>query len=62
MTIVGGLELVAWVLSAAIAWWLVADMIAVSRRHGEQVLINPGEHMPAEGGRDAEGASRHEHG
>lgn len=59
MTVAGVLELLAWVLSAVIAGWLVVDMIAVSRRHGEDVLINPGEHISAD---HPEGASRHEHG
>ncbi|WP_156993061.1 hypothetical protein [Pseudonocardia acaciae] len=52
MTVARGLELVAWLLSAVIAGWLVLDMVRVSRRHDEQTLINaaePGDE-PAPGG------------
>ncbi len=61
MTVAGMLELLAWLLSAVIACWLLADMVGVSRRYGERLLMNPGEHMP-DPSADAEGASRHEHG
>lgn len=45
MSVAGILELLAWVLSAVIAGWLVLDMLRVSRKHSEEVLINPGERM-----------------
>lgn len=40
MTIAGGLELGAWVLSAIIAGWLVLDMLRIGRTHDERLLIN----------------------
>ncbi|MHA6794976.1 hypothetical protein ACVGVM_15905 [Pseudonocardia bannensis] len=60
MTIAGGLELVAWILSAIIAGWLVFDVVRVARTHDEHLLINAAELIdtPAEpraGARDAEG-------
>jgi len=33
-------ELVAWVLSAIIAGWLLLDMVRVGRRHDEATLVN----------------------
>jgi hypothetical protein len=33
-------ELVAWVLSAVIAVWMLVDMVRVSRQHDESTLIN----------------------
>jgi hypothetical protein len=50
MTIAGGLELVAWALSAVIAGWLVFDMVRVARTHDEHLLINVAEpvDIPAE--------------
>jgi hypothetical protein len=47
MTIAGGLELVAWILSAVIAGWLVFDMARVARTHDEQLLINAPEPIDA---------------
>jgi hypothetical protein len=47
MTVAGGLELVAWILSAIIAGWLIFDMVRVSRQHDEHLLINAAE--PGEG-------------
>jgi hypothetical protein len=40
MTVAGGLELAAWILSAVIAGWLVLDTIRVGRAHDEESLIN----------------------
>lgn len=40
MSIAGALELVAWILSAVIAGWLVFDMVRVGRTHDERLLIN----------------------
>lgn len=40
MTIVGVVELIAWLLSAAIAIWMAQDMIRVSRGHDEASLVN----------------------
>lgn len=50
MTIAGGLELVAWVLSAVIAGWLVLDVVRIARDHDEHLLINAAETIdgPAE--------------
>jgi hypothetical protein len=33
-------ELVAWVLSALIAAWLLVDMVRVARTHDEATLVN----------------------
>jgi hypothetical protein len=33
-------ELVAWVLSALIAGWLLVDMVRVARTHDEATLVN----------------------
>jgi hypothetical protein len=33
-------ELVAWVLSALIAGWLLVDMVRVARTHDEAALVN----------------------
>ena len=40
MSTAGVLELVAWILSAIIAAWLVFDMVRVGRTHEEHLLIN----------------------
>jgi hypothetical protein len=40
MTVAGGLELAAWILSAVITGWLVLDMVRVGRAHDEESLIN----------------------
>jgi hypothetical protein len=40
MSAVAVAELVAWVLSALIAGWLVLDMVRVGRRHEESTLVN----------------------
>jgi len=50
MTIAGGLELVAWILSAVIAGWLVLDMTRVARNHDEHLLINAVEPIGGAGG------------
>jgi hypothetical protein len=47
MTIAGALELVAWVLSAVIAAWLLFDMVRVGRTHDEHLLINAAEPIDA---------------
>lgn len=38
MTIWGAIELAAWVLSAVIAVWMIADVIRVSREYDEEFL------------------------
>lgn len=43
MTIVGAIELAAWILSAVIAGWLVLDTVRVGRNHDERLLINAAE-------------------
>ena len=40
MSTVGVVELLAWVISAAIAIWMAQDMIRVSRAHDEASLVN----------------------
>ena len=40
MSAVAVVELVAWVLSALIAGWLVADMLRIGRQHEESALVN----------------------
>jgi hypothetical protein len=40
MSIVGAVELLAWVISAAIAIWIAQDMVRVSRAHDEASLVN----------------------
>ena len=40
MTVAGTLNLLAWLLSALIAAWLVFDMIRVSRDHDEEHLLS----------------------
>lgn len=40
MTAVAVSELLAWLLSAVIGAWLLVDMVRVSRRYGDQTLIN----------------------
>ncbi|GLZ49070.1 hypothetical protein Acsp06_52550 [Actinomycetospora sp. NBRC 106375] len=40
MSSVAVVELIAWVLSALIAGWLVLDMLKVGRRHDEASLVN----------------------
>lgn len=43
MTIAGVLNLLAWVLSALIAAWLIFDMLRVSRQHDERQLTTVAE-------------------
>lgn len=43
MTIAGALNLIAWVLSAVIAAWLLFDMVRVSRQHDERQLTTVAE-------------------
>lgn len=43
MTIAGVLNLLAWVLSAVIAAWLLFDMARVSRQHDERQLTTVAE-------------------
>lgn len=40
MTVAGTLSLIAWLLSALIAAWLIFDMVRVTRSHSEEELIN----------------------
>jgi len=40
MSTVGVVELLAWVISAALAIWMVQDMVRVSRAHDEASLVN----------------------
>ena len=40
MSTVAVVELVAWVLSAVIAVWMLLDMVRVSRHHDEATLVN----------------------
>ena len=40
MTVAGTLNLVAWLLSALIAGWLIFDMTRVSRRYDEEHLLS----------------------
>jgi hypothetical protein len=40
MTVAGTLNLLAWLLSALIAGWLILDMVRVSRTHDEEQLIS----------------------
>ncbi len=40
MSAVAIVETLAWLLSAAIAIWIVQDMIRVGRRHDEASLVN----------------------
>lgn len=40
MSVVGIVELLAWLLSAAIAIWMAQDMIRVARKHDEASLVN----------------------
>ena len=40
MSVVGAVEALAWVISAAIAIWIAQDMIRVSRAHDEASLVN----------------------
>ncbi|WP_156934641.1 hypothetical protein [Pseudonocardia spinosispora] len=43
MTIAGVLNLLAWVLSAVIAAWLIFDMLRVARQHDERQLTTVAE-------------------
>ncbi|MGD9988103.1 hypothetical protein [Pseudonocardia sp.] len=43
MTTASILNLLAWVLSAVIAAWLVYDVVRVARTHDEEDLINAAE-------------------
>jgi hypothetical protein len=47
MSIAGVLELVAWILSAVIAAWLLFDMVRIGRTHDEHLLINVAEPIDA---------------
>ena len=38
MSVWGAIELAAWVLSAVIALWMIADVIRVSREYDEEFL------------------------
>ena len=52
MSAVAVVELIAWVLSAIIAIWLVTDLLRTGRQHDESSLINapdPLEDPPAAG-------------
>lgn len=40
MSVVGVAEMIAWVLSALIAVWIVQDLVRVNRRHDEASLVN----------------------
>jgi hypothetical protein len=40
MSTVAVVELIAWVLSALIAGWLVLDVLKVGRQHDEASLVN----------------------
>lgn len=58
MSAVAVVELVAWVLSALIAGWLVMDMVRVARGHEEADLVNapdPLEEPPAPAAGDGVG-------
>jgi hypothetical protein len=53
----GALEIAAWVLSAGIALWMVADLVRVGREYDEDFLTTAVEidHVPAD---DEEGGVR----
>lgn len=62
MTAANAFEMIAWIVSAIIACWLLVDVARVSRNYDEELLVNPGEpmaDMPAETA-DVKGAVRHE--
>jgi hypothetical protein len=40
MSTVGIVELLAWLISAAIAIWMAVDMVRVARNHDEASLVN----------------------
>lgn len=40
MSVVAVVEMIAWLLSAAIAIWMAQDMFRVSRSHDEASLVN----------------------
>ncbi len=40
MSVWGAIELAAWVLSAGIALWMIADVIRVSREYDEEFLTS----------------------
>jgi hypothetical protein len=40
MSVWGAIELAAWVLSAGIAVWMIADVIRVSREYDEEFLTS----------------------
>lgn len=40
MSAVAVVELIAWVLSAAIAAWMVSDLLRTGRQHDEASLVN----------------------
>ena len=50
MSVWGALEIAAWVLSAGIALWMVADLVRVGREYDEDFLTTAVEidHVPAD--------------
>ena len=40
MNVVAVVEGLAWLISAALAVWMVLDMVRVARRHGGQALVD----------------------
>ncbi|MEJ2885738.1 hypothetical protein [Actinomycetospora aeridis] len=40
MSAVAVVELIAWILSAILAIWLVSDLVRTGRRHDESSLVN----------------------
>ncbi len=57
MSVWGALEILAWVLSAGIAVWMVVDLVRVGREYDEDFLTTAVEidHVPAD---DEEGRVR----
>jgi hypothetical protein len=49
MTVAGTFNLIAWLLSALIAGWLIFDMVRVSRSYDEELLISIPETFDADG-------------
>ena len=49
MSTVGIAELIAWVLSALIAAWILQDMVRVNRTHDEASLVNAPDPLADEG-------------
>ena len=48
MTVAGTLNLLAWLLSALIAGWLIFDMVRVSRSYDEEQLLSIPERFDAD--------------